>query len=70
MKEETIKLLNIVYNSLGNNRYMRTLEIADNKHIFVNSPLNLGFIKATSQEELKQDFEITSKFIELNGVKI
>jgi hypothetical protein len=68
--ENTIKVLKIIYYPLGNKRYMRSLEIEDNKNIFVNSPFNLGFLKVKNKDELNKDFEITKRFIKLNGVRV
>jgi len=70
MEEQTIKLLIVKYYSLGDNRYMRSLEIENNKNLFVNNPLNLGFLKVKDKKELEKDFKITCNFIKLNGVKV
>jgi hypothetical protein len=73
MEQQTIKQLNIIYYSLGDDRYMRSLEIEGNKNIFVNSPLNLGFLRVNKEDkekELKIDFEIAKRIIKRNGVKI
>ena len=68
--EQTIKTLIIKYYSLGNKRYMRSLEIENNKNIFVNSPLNLGFLKVKDKKELEKDFKNTCKIIKDSGIKV
>lgn len=53
----------IKYYKLGNNRYLRALNVEGNEELFINNPLNLGFIKIKKKEDLNKDFEICIKRI-------
>lgn len=53
----------IKYYKLGNKRYLRGLNIEGNESLFVNNPLNLGFIKIKKKEDLIKDFEMCKKCI-------
>jgi len=68
LKREGVTL-KFIYYSLGNNRYLRSLEIDGNKKVFVNDFLNLGFIEGNKQD-LEKDFNICKSIIKRQDNKI
>lgn len=68
-EQEITTPLNIVYTPLGNNRFLRTLEVED-KRLFIIDNLNLGVIKVRNKQALKTDFEICRAIIKNKGGKV
>lgn len=59
--------LTIKYYSLGNKRYLRSLNFEEFPKEFINHPLNLGFIKIKNKKDLDKDFNICCKIIKKEG---